>query len=354
MSEKLPQYLGLKPAANILPDGTLNWNGWRMYNASFFNLLESRTNSNRPNIIIITGEQGSGKTYAGCRISEIMDPEFKILPMTEDGPSESRVIFGREHLSYLLNESKHVHRGTALVLDESQFSMGSRTWQKKDQQALVDQMAALRSRGFIFIVVALGMSMVDSTIRRFVLTYHLVMDNRGKVSIYQIFTPRFNPTQQYRRRLGRLLLRLPFNEECSFSDCLNCEWLYNENKKTLYGKTGTCMVPRAIYEKNKRTLLRSESHKRTESKVPKNPISTAEVPMITEQSKDEIDQHVQTALNTFGHEIIQSDQGIIDLSALEVSFWQHCHIHLPKSKMVKVATRLRRFLRKQEKSIIKS
>lgn len=223
----------------------LNWNGFKMlvggsYNLKFFNQIAMRKSKMQSIIILITGPPGEGKTYCGLRLCEIFDKDFDV---------DTQVAFTREHILKLFGPKSPLKRGQCILIDEAHFVAGARNWYEDLQKDLMNSMAAIRSKGFMIIIVALHKNMLDKIIRQFVLTYQIHMEKRGYGIAYALHTPRFEDKTRY-NRLGSVALQLPGVESCPSANCLDCKYLYEED---------SCKVSRTKYERNKLEFLNAVS-----------------------------------------------------------------------------------------------
>lgn len=247
------KYKNLKPKAAMLEPGLMNWHGFKVpvsggKTAEFFNLIEMRRKKNQSCMIIITGDPGGGKTYAALRLGEIFDNRFHVHITPYDEPSNSQVTFGRKQLMHLIGNDTPLQREQVIVIDEAQFAMGSRRWYEDVQKDLIEQIEAVRSRGFVIIIVSLHLNLLDNIIRRYVLTFMIHMEDRGRGVVYRLYTPRFE-SEMRKKRLGTIKLNIPNFEGCQHPDCLRCPYLYPEDPKK------ECDLLRAVYERSKKAFI---------------------------------------------------------------------------------------------------
>lgn len=226
-----------------------NWHGYYVEVGShkspfFYNEIENRRNNNKSNIIIITGSPGEGKTYFGIRLCEIFDPKFD---------PEKQIIFTRPQLLHVIGEKSPLKRGQVILIDEAHYGMGSRRWMESVQKDLMDALASVRSRGFIIIIVSLHIDMLDVIVRKYVLSFMIHIEDRGKGVVYRLYTPRF-ARELYKTRLGIVELMLPHAEHCQHPSCLACQY------------RDKCMTNRAIYERNKKAFV-DHSSKQAEARA---------------------------------------------------------------------------------------
>lgn len=233
------------------------------YDTQILDDISERLNNNKSIVIVISGPPGSGKTYFGIAFSQIFDSNFCILdtPPPEPHNDISNVVFTREHLNHLIGPHSPLKRGAFIIIDESQFSLGSRTFQNRDQVDLVNLLAAIRSKGFGLIMVALHSTMIDKVPRDFIINYEFAIRDRGMAEVYERDFPT-HATHPYNYNKGTLEICLPDprNEEtqkgCDYSDCLRCEHL---NPKDVSKR---CHNIRARYERRKEDFVSSTSQQK--------------------------------------------------------------------------------------------
>jgi len=222
--------------------------------------IRAKINDNKSVVICVTGPPGQGKTYLGIRFAQKLDPEFHINDIPPPDQDDGQITFSREHIAYLTGENSPLYRGQVILTDESHWGIGARSWQDKDQQEIVNYLAAIRSKGFILIIVVLHTKMIDTLLRDFVLNYEFHVTRRGEATVYRRWFP-VHATEPYRKRLGRVKMQLPDAHLCSYTSCLKgrhgCKWLHKEEGKR-------CMTLRAIYERRKEHFLNEKSREKEE------------------------------------------------------------------------------------------
>lgn len=232
------------------------------YSTAISQEIREKINKEMSVVICDTGPPGIGKTYFAIRYAQILDPDFQITDIPPPPPNEDygQVVFGREHLSYLTGPKTPLKRGQVIVLDESHFGVGARSWQNRDQQDIVNYLAAIRSKGFILILVVLHTRMIDALLRDFVVNYEFYVTNRGEATCYRRFFPQFS-NEPYKRRLGIMELPLPDEELCDWKSCLKCSHLRAPEDKR-------CETIRAIYERRKEWFLIETGQKDEINSIP--------------------------------------------------------------------------------------
>jgi len=228
------------------PYSVMDWNNFKVMfgggrGPGLLNEFKVRMAKNKSVIILITGSPGEGKSYFALRFAQIFDKFFN--PYLQ-------IVFSRKHLLWLLGPESPLQRGQVIIIDEAQFIAGARRWYDEVQKDVMDHMEAIRSKGYIIIIVALHLDLLDKIIRKFVLSHMFHMEERGVARVYRVFTPRFS-TITYSKKIGVLKLRLPDYEKCKsvMPDCLVCK--HREECQTL----------RAIYERRKRNFLAEQALK---------------------------------------------------------------------------------------------
>jgi hypothetical protein len=219
--------------------------------------------NNESVVIVITGTPGKGKTYLGIRWAQKLDERFHINDIPPPPPNEDdgQVTFDREHIQYLVGANTPLERTQVILMDEFHFGGGARSWQNKDQQKLVNLISAIRSKGFVLIIVVLNTKMVDVYVRDFVLNYQFAVTGRGKAVAYRRWFPE-GATEAHRKRLGVMEMRLPDQDLCDYPDCFKCKWLHASEKKR-------CETIRAIYERRKEWFLNEQSQEDKEEEKTK-------------------------------------------------------------------------------------
>lgn len=215
-----------------------NWNGnWFVVGPGFstriLDEIQHRRNTIKQNMIIIVGSPGDGKSYFGLRLAQVLDPNFN--------PVE-QIVFEREHLLKLIGPNSPLRRGQCILVDEAQFVLGARNWFLDIQKDLLEHIEAVRSQGFVIIIVALHLQLMDKIIRQFVLSMMMDIVDRGVAKVYRLKTYTF-AEKMSSKRLGYLSLLLPDVEYCQSPNCLKCKYIT------------CCMTNRAVYERLKKGFL---------------------------------------------------------------------------------------------------
>jgi len=244
---------------------TLNLQGGG-FTTKIMDEIREKINKNMSVVICVTGPPGMGKTYFGMRFAQKLDKEFHINDIPPPENDDGQITFSREHISYITGENTPLVRGQVILTDESHWGIGARSWQNKDQQEIVNYLAAIRSKGFILIIVVLHTKMIDTLLRDFVLNYEFHVTKRGEAAIYRRWFPT-HATEPFKKRLGRMRLQLPDECLCNYDNCLKgkkgCKWLHSKEGER-------CETMRAVYERRKEWFLNEKGREKKEEEVASN------------------------------------------------------------------------------------
>ena len=107
---------------------------------------------------LIVGQTGSGKSYAGLSIAEMLDPEFDV----------SRVIFDLDKLLEYISQSPPLPKGSVILIDEFGVVMGNRDWQSEQNKNLSKILQTVRYKNYYFIFTVPSMSFIDTSARKLI------------------------------------------------------------------------------------------------------------------------------------------------------------------------------------------
>lgn len=230
------------------------------YTTKISDEIRKKINHNESVVICVTGPPGKGKTYFGIRYAQKLDPDFHIndTPPPPPDKDDGQTTFSREQLAYLTGENSPLVRGQVILTDESHFGIGARGWQNRDQQDIVNYLAAIRSKGFVLIIVVLHTEMIDKLLRNFVVNYEFYVTKRGEAIAYRRYFPQFSD-KPHKKRLGKMKLQLPDEALCNWLDCLGhkrpCKYLHAPEEER-------CETIRAIYERRKEHFLNEKGREK--------------------------------------------------------------------------------------------
>ena len=208
--------------------------------------------------LAFTGSPGTGKTFFALRLAELLDPKFKLRdsPAPPGNQDDSQVAFDRDHLNHLLSPESTLKEYQCVVVDESHFGLGSRSWQKSIQQDIVNLLVACRSKRIIFMVVALNITQIDKYLRDFVVNYQFTLEDRGRATLYRRYFHKIQGDPLI-EKMDPWILPLPWVERCENPDCIGCPFLFEDRKGNPDGIR--CPNPRALYERRKLEFLNKQT-----------------------------------------------------------------------------------------------
>lgn len=225
--------------------------------------IRKKQRNNESVVVSATGYPGKGKTYGIIRMSQKLDKKFHINDIPPPPPrlDDGQIAFTREHLEYLTGENTPLKRGQVIVIDEAHYGLSARKWGDREQQEIVDHIAAIRSKGFVLFLVVLHSEMIDKIVRKFVFNYEFNFQRRGEAVVYRKYLP---PTAKdpYIKKLGTINLLLPDEQECDWLDCFKCPELDLKNENPI----DHCFTIRAIYERRKEYFLNNANKEKQEAR----------------------------------------------------------------------------------------
>lgn len=235
----------LTPVVGTIEDTKMklyNWNGFGFvvgagHDTRILDDIQHRRRMVMQNMMLVAGAPGEGKSYFALRLGQILDPNFD---------AQRQIVFERPHLLWLLGANSPLKMGQVIIIDEAQFIAGARRWYEEIQKDIMEHIEAIRSRGFIIIIVALHLNILDKIIRNYVLSHMAKMTRRGRATMYYLWTPTFG-SEMFKERLGKMALQLPDVEYCRYPNCLICKF------------SDRCMTLRAVYERLKKDYLNKKS-----------------------------------------------------------------------------------------------
>ena len=160
----------------------LNWHGYKVLSghgksSHILDEIQYRRNTLKQIMIIIVGAPGEGKSYYALRLAEVLDKKFN--PFLQ-------IVFDRTHLLWLIGADSPLKMGQVIVIDEAQFIAGARRWYEDIQKDVMEHIEAIRSKGFVVLIVALHINLLDKVIRKYVLSHMMKMNERGSATVYHL------------------------------------------------------------------------------------------------------------------------------------------------------------------------
>lgn len=122
---------------------------------SMVKYIHRRIKNNKNFLVTITGPTGSGKSWTGLSIAELLDPEFTV----------DRVIFKGKELMRLINNG-NLKPGSVILWDEAGIDLSNRNWQSVTNKMLNALLQTFRSRNFILIFTVPFSDFVDASSRK--------------------------------------------------------------------------------------------------------------------------------------------------------------------------------------------
>lgn len=144
------------------------------------NIVKTRILEERNNLMLITGEASSGKSYLGLSLCEYFDPKFNV----------DKVIFTpKQFFDTVLSLPKN----SWVLLDEPSQALSHREWYSDINKCITWTCESFRFRLIHMIFTAINPSLIDRVLRDFLLHFLIVMKTRGHAKVYQYAPSPFNP-----------------------------------------------------------------------------------------------------------------------------------------------------------------
>ena len=191
--------------------------------------LRQRIKQKRATNTVVTGEGGIGKTYNAIDICRGLDNRFTI----------DQVVF---NLHQFLEAVINTPMGVPIVFDEPSYAMSKRDWYKELNQALVKTMESFRYKVHPLFIPVINKSLLDKTVRNYLLQFQIVVQDRGKANVYRLSPSPFQD-KTYQNFFCSLKYPLFDRHLCNKDSCLGCRVLTNKKKP--------CQIFRAQYERKK-------------------------------------------------------------------------------------------------------
>jgi len=209
----------------------------------FTNEIRKRVRKKKACNIAVVGEAGDGKSYTGLQVCRHLRKGWGMLndrfaKYDPDYALPGVVYSYKEYLNILLK----VGMGYPIEFDEPSYAMGKREWYKQINQALVKTVESARSMVKPLIIPIINISLLDKTIRGYLIQFMIVMHDRGKGVIYRIQPSQFQD-KVYRKFFCTIRYGMMDNNQCNKDSCLGCRKLDN------------CYLMRARYEKKKANVM---------------------------------------------------------------------------------------------------
>ncbi|MBW2969146.1 hypothetical protein KY314_03445 [Candidatus Woesearchaeota archaeon] len=131
-------------------------------------------NQNKNFLSLIVGETGSGKSYAGMKLGEVLDPSFDI----------SKVAFTSQEFITLVRHFEAAEergeeiRGKVILFDEMQISAGNREWWSEQNKRINQIMSTFRRQNLIVFFTTPHSSFIDSASKKLLHAVFVTEKNR--------------------------------------------------------------------------------------------------------------------------------------------------------------------------------
>lgn len=132
---------------------------------SWVEYVNQRIANNKNFLLMISGPTGSGKTWGGLSIGELLDEDFNI----------ERVIFKGSELMALVN-SGNLKPGSVILWDEAGIDLSSRSWQSMMNKMLNFLLQTFRHKNIILILTAPYGDFIDISSRKL---FHAEFETQG-------------------------------------------------------------------------------------------------------------------------------------------------------------------------------
>lgn len=124
-------------------------------NYSMVRYIRKRIRNNKNFLATITGPTGSGKSWSGLSMAELIDPNF----------DSSRIIFRARELMKLIREG-NLPPGSVILWDEAGIDLSNRNWQSVTNKMLNALLQTFRHRNFILLFTVPYHDFIDSASRK--------------------------------------------------------------------------------------------------------------------------------------------------------------------------------------------
>ena len=120
----------------------------------WINYINARIAKRKNFICIITGETGSGKTYAALSLGEILDPHFDM----------KNVCFNSTEFLNLVDEkTKKMNRGAVILWEEMQIDMSNLNFQSRVSKMVNYILTTFRHQGFVLLITVPHFGLLNKT-----------------------------------------------------------------------------------------------------------------------------------------------------------------------------------------------
>lgn len=285
----------------------INIGGWSFYSdstqglAPLFSLdIRRRVNQKRACNIAVTGEAGVGKSYFATDIARILEPRFTVREVVSEYS---------EYMDCLMD----LPLGWPMVFDEPQYAIGNREWYKEVNQALVNTIESQRFMVHPLIIAIINNSLLDKTIRTYLIQYHVVVYNRGEAYVYRL-SPSPHEDKVYSTMMCRVKYPQWDNHLCDRDSCLGCK------------KMVDCQIFRAQYERKKieRQMARYGQQRDMAMKTETKRMTLEEIAAVAYENRSGFTR----------------EDGTIDINALHITLLDKARAQIGHNRAYKLRTLL--------------
>lgn len=203
--------------------------------------------------VTITGQAGIGKSYTGIDLARLLDRRFSI----------DQVVFTFQDFMELVLK---LRSGKPIVFDEPSYAMGKREWYKQINQALVRTMESFRFKIHPLFIPVINMSLLDKTVRQYLIQYMIHMIDRGFGMVYEI-----NPSQwkddAYHYHIGNIKFGMFKKKSCTKDTCLSCSDLNTCDEIYAQYERKKAAVQDTRYGRDLEETLRKDSQRMTDDEL---------------------------------------------------------------------------------------
>lgn len=123
----------------------------------FNSYILQRIERNKNFIACITGQTGSGKSWSALRLAESLDPDFNI---------DNVCFTAKQFMALINNKVKPLHKGSNLIFDELQVTMGHLDYQSLQAKLLNYILQTFRHRCFVLWVTSPHFNFINASARK--------------------------------------------------------------------------------------------------------------------------------------------------------------------------------------------
>ena len=249
--------------------------------------------------IVITGEAGVSKTYTAAHICKLLNPRFGI---------EQTVMTFKEYMTEILHKGRV---NIPILFDEPQYALDKRDWYNDVNKALIKTITSQRFRRRPLVIPIINQSLLDVNLRKYLLNYHIIMNNRGKGVAYRMQASQVED-KIYRKRICTVNYGLMDYNQCSKDSCLGCNTL---NKKN--GDNFVCNLWRSEYERKKAETVNNHDKESLQDieKMGTKQITDAELLKLLEIHRTEVIRK----FNTRGKISLKYNHGLVAMKVEELT-----------------------------------